>query len=104
MVKDFGCDLLVAKYALITVDYSSVDDACDIIFGSGSPESGPLQHPYFAYTPESYEAVELDTEANANLDRCFLCDKAESFHKEDSDRKHLDTDEAHMLNQWGTSI
>jgi len=42
MVKDFGCDLLVAKYALITVDYSSVDDACDIIFGSGSPESGPL--------------------------------------------------------------
>jgi len=33
-----------------------------------------------------------------------LCDKAESFHREDSERKHLDTEEAHMLNQWGTSL
>ena len=33
MILDFGCDMLVAKYALATVDYRSVEEALEVIFG-----------------------------------------------------------------------
>ena len=35
MVTNFGIDLIVAQYALISVEYLSVEAAFEFIFGSG---------------------------------------------------------------------
>ena len=53
MINDFGCDLLVAKYALIMVQYKSVEEAIEVIFGA--PEDvDTVGHPFFGYTPTGY--------------------------------------------------
>ena len=49
MINDFGCDLLVAKYALMTVKYKSVEEALEVIFGAPENE-GNVTHPFFGYT------------------------------------------------------
>ena len=59
MSRDFGCDLLVAKYALISVEYSGVPEAVEVIFGGSAEDGVPLKHPYFGYTPLDH--VELES-------------------------------------------
>lgn len=53
MIKDFGCDLLVAKYALITVEYRGAEEALEVIFGDPE-DSMNITHPFFGYIPEGY--------------------------------------------------
>ena len=53
MIKDLGCDLLVAKYALMTVEYRGVEEALEVIFGSPE-DQGAVTHPFFGYTPTGY--------------------------------------------------
>ena len=54
MERDYSLDLLVAKYALAKVDYRSIEEAVEIIFG-GTDENEPKQHPFFGYLPENYD-------------------------------------------------
>ena len=55
MIKDLGCDLLVAKYALISVEYRGVPEALEVLFGGGPEDQGSVvSHPFFGYTPEGY--------------------------------------------------
>ena len=49
MINDLGCDLLVAKYALMTVEYKSVEEALEVIFGKPE-DGGSVTHPFFGYT------------------------------------------------------
>ena len=79
MVGNFGVDLLVAKYALIQVDYRSIDAALDFIFGDDVyNDYEPLQHRFFGYTPEKnvHGATDDDPEQI-----CFVCEMAESRHR-----------------------
>ena len=59
MVNDIGVDLLVAKHALISVEYRSVDAANQFIFGDGIGDS--LNHRFFGYNPDKYEAPDYET-------------------------------------------
>jgi len=54
MVQKFGVDMLVARYALVSVEYRSIEAAVDIIFGDDSNVGQLMEHPFFGYTPDSY--------------------------------------------------
>jgi len=103
LVNDFGVDLLVAKYALISTEFSGVDAAIDFIFGSF--EGDVLKHQFFGYTPSEYQRPEdADPETSEVFKRCFVCEKFESSHKVDSARQVLDTQEEYLLERFGSQI
>ena len=75
MTNDFGIDLLVAQYALISVEYTSVEAAFEFIFGSGE-ESETLQHRFFGYVSQEYVSpATLDSEMGQLPQKCFICDR-----------------------------
>ena len=79
-MRDMGCDILVAKYALIMVEYRSVNEALEIIFG-GFDEHEDLKHPFFGYIPDGYNPA--DIEAGFVDERCFICEMPRSRHAKD---------------------
>ena len=105
MINDLGCDLLVAKYALMTVEYKSVEDALEVIFGAPEDE-GTVTHPFFGYSPAGYihpaNAADNELGGSENVDdalqRCFVCEKPESSHQKDYLRQFLDEQEKTMIN------
>ena len=80
IVRDMGCDILVAKYALIVVEYRSVNEALEIIFG-GFDEQEDLKHPFFGYVPDGYNPT--DIEAGFVDEKCFICGMSRSRHAKD---------------------
>ena len=48
MQRDFGLDLAVVKWALYKVDYESLEEATDFIYG-GFDDEGAIKHPFFGY-------------------------------------------------------
>ena len=70
MVNEIGVDMLVAKYALISVEYRSVEAATEFIFGNGIGE--PLNHRFFGYIPDNYEAPDYET--GMQRLKCFMCE------------------------------
>ena len=89
-MNDVGVDILVAKYALISVEHRSVEAAVDFIYGS--EDNDMLTHRFFGYQPDSYTAInECDQETGQAFERCFVCEKFECEHKADSARDRLET-------------
>jgi len=56
--SDFGCDLSVARYALAKVDYCSVEEAIEHIFGGF--DQNVMHHPFFGYTSSDYQSVDIE--------------------------------------------
>ena len=98
MVRDFNIDLLVAKYALAKVEYRSVEEATEIIYG-GTDEDDIKMHPFFGYVPDEYEPQ--DIELGQNRERCFICQGIEAGHQDTSaDWDKMMEEEARILERF----
>ena len=87
-MNNVGVDILVAKYAMISVEHSSIEAAVDFIYGS--EDNDAVTHKFFGYRPDSYTAVnECDQETGQAHERCFVCEKFEWEHEADQARQRL---------------
>ena len=67
LIVDFGCDMLVAKYALAVAQYRSVEEALEVIFGAPG-DQGAVAHPFFGYVPSYYVEPEKADAGNLRPD------------------------------------
>mmetsp|Transcript_15007 Transcript_15007/g.20373 ORF Transcript_15007/g.20373 Transcript_15007/m.20373 type:complete len:109 (-) Transcript_15007:1228-1554(-) len=101
LVNDFGIDLLIAQYALVSTEYTGVDAAMDFIFGEG--DGDVLKHRFFGYVPSDYQGPKAaDPETGEVYERCYICEKLEACHKVDSARQVLDNHEENFMSLFGS--
>ena len=86
MIEKFGLDLLVAKYALISVQYRGIGEALELIYVDEGGQA--VSHPFFGYVPDDYSGQ--DVERGMEKERCFVCEMAEEMHEDDPLRDLLD--------------
>ena len=78
--SDFGCDAVVARYALEKTNYSSIEEAVQFIFGLGDADQNRMLHPFFGYVRDD-EYVPADIE-QASQEVCFICEQPREIHEE----------------------
>ena len=79
LAKALDVDILVARFALFRVEYSSIERAADLIYQDRDTDL-ISSHPFFGHSRAGYEgldSVALDLESHGELSEvCFVCQES----------------------------